>query len=86
MNMTYEVYIDLKSNGLTHVKGKSDHCEGWHTVKVSEEETQYLIQQLEPSPGATAAAQKLHELAHPDGSVYIENCTEQVCADLLAEL
>jgi len=86
VNMTYEVYIDLKSNGLTHAKGKNDKCDGDHPARVTENDLQCLLQELEPSPEATAAAQKLHELAHPDGSVYIENCTEQVCADLLAEL
>lgn len=32
------------------------------------------------------ALQKLHEQAHPQGSMYVGNCAERSCRDILGEL
>lgn len=82
----YEVTINLKQEGLTHAKGKSDGCDGKHEVTID------LFTEGLHADGdcldndVLAVLQKLHEAAHPHGSVYIQNCLEAACTDVVYSL
>jgi hypothetical protein len=76
---TVDAEIDLRKAGLAHARGKSDKCDGIHTTEVE-------IESLFDPDILDAALQKLHELAHPRGTVYVSNCQESCCRDALGAI
>ena len=72
------VTVDLKAAGLTHVKGKSDSCDGEHAI---DGEHVTGLAGLVPADGLEELFQRFHEQAHPEGTAYWENCQEFACQD-----
>jgi hypothetical protein len=86
----YEVdlIINLKDQGLVHADGSDCGCSGDHdlTVAVDLEAHELHADYQCEVPALTAqAVQRLHELAHPEGAVYAENCREPECQAALLE-
>lgn len=89
-NGDYEVdlIINLKDQGLAHAEGSDCGCDGEHDLTVA---VDLEAHELHPDyecevPALTAeAVQRLHELAHPEGTAYAENCREPACQDALRE-
>lgn len=74
MTLIAETELDLKRLGLIHAKGKNDKCEGRHAAEVEIDEPVDL-------DALDAALQKLHEIAHPHGTLLVGNCREPGCWD-----
>jgi len=79
-----EVVIDLKEAGLTHAAKKADGCDGQHKVPAAavtiDLDTAGLIP-VEETWDHARVLQVLHQQAHPDGTLYFENCRESGCAE-----
>lgn len=86
---TVGVIIDLHQAELRHRKRhKGDPkcpCGGEHPVEV---EVDMERADLVPVPeipvflGIGEALQRLHELAHPEGTLYVQNCREPECREI----
>lgn len=74
MTLVVEAELNLKELGLTHAKGKNDKCDGLHTGEVE-------IDEPFDMDGLEEALQRLHEIAHPEGTLLFRNCREPGCWD-----
>jgi hypothetical protein len=74
MTLIVEAELNLKELGLTHAKGKNDHCDGLHTGKIEIDEPVDL-------DGVEKAFQILHETAHPQGALSFRHCFELGCRE-----
>ena len=86
--MSYELdlTVDLGKLGLEHASGSECRCDGKaHAVTVTvnlDDHELHADGECGIPAGTQEAAQALHELAHPQGTAYFENCPEPACRDV----
>lgn len=83
-----EIDIDLAELKLAHADDSDCTCKGTHRLTVSLDlENNELHADYEcKAPMLTAeAVQRLHEQAHPKGTLYAENCFEASCREAVSE-
>jgi hypothetical protein len=82
---TADVMIDLKEAGLRHAPGETDGCGGMHYVEIDLEGAGLHHDEDcprgDPDGDHAMALQRLHEIAHPQGTLYVEYCREPECLD-----
>ena len=84
----YEVdlAVNLAAQGLAHADGSACTCEGGHVLTAGIDLAACLLHRDDECevPVLTAAAvQRLHEEAHPKGTLFAEYCPELSCREAL---
>jgi hypothetical protein len=79
--------LDLHDLGLQHGRGAGCQCRGLaHRVTIFIDPAQHDLHRDDDCPADTPLAaellQALHEQAHPEGTVFAENCRERGCIDV----
>lgn len=84
-----QLTIDLAEHKLAHADGSTCRCKGKHdlTVPVNPEEHGLHPNDECVMPDLTAeAVQRLHEEAHPKGTVFAEYCDQPSCREAMSRL
>lgn len=82
------VHVNLRDAGLRHAPGKGGCCDGSDHglgVDIEEPDIERIIDRYaDPYTDIDDdVLQALHEQAHPDGSLYWQNCRERGCSDVI---
>jgi hypothetical protein len=85
-----DVTLDLRKLGLRHGTPTRAHpkcgCGGEHPAHVEidlDEEDLVRASEVPVIMGIEDALQRLHELAHPDGTLLIASCREPECTEVV---
>jgi hypothetical protein len=83
-----DLAVDLAALKLAHADGSACTCKGGHALTVSIDLEEHMLHRDDECevPALTAAAvQRLHEEAHPKGTLFAEYCPELTCREALSE-
>jgi hypothetical protein len=83
-----DITVNLAELGLAHAPGSACKCDGRaHPVSINIKPEEHDLHREDDCPAldypdvTEAVLQSLHEQAHPDGTVFTENCREAGCLE-----
>ena len=81
-----DLTVDLAAQKLAHADGSACTCKGGHALTVAINLEEHMLHRDDECvvPELTAEAiQRLHEEAHPKGTLFAEYCPERACQEAL---